>query len=94
MLANRDDRKARDEGRSVAYDAEERNAASARFCRNPKGAGFAGGLLRCAPCEGNDHSLRRTPCIPPRKTERAAMRDLFSVSPPLPCLRYSVAEKG
>jgi hypothetical protein len=46
----RDDCKTRDEGRSLDYDAKERNAASIRFGRNPSGQGFAGGLPCCAPC--------------------------------------------
>lgn len=40
------------EGRSLAYDAKECNAVSARFCRHPKGRGFAGGPLCQAPGEG------------------------------------------
>ncbi len=41
------------------------------------GTGFAGGLPRCARCEGGRHSLPRTPCIPSRKTGCAAMWDLI-----------------
>lgn len=41
---NRDDRKKRDEGRSKAYEAEEPDAASARFWRNPEGRGLCGQL--------------------------------------------------
>jgi hypothetical protein len=35
-------RKARDEGRSRAYDAEERNAADGHFSRKPEGQGLGG----------------------------------------------------
>jgi oligopeptide transport system substrate-binding protein len=50
---NGNDRKARDEGRSPDYDAEERNTASTRVGRNPSGQGFAGSLPCQAPSEGN-----------------------------------------
>ncbi|WP_173063280.1 hypothetical protein [Sulfurimicrobium lacus] len=40
--AARTGEKARDEGRSRVYDAEECNAAQARFRCNPEGRGFAG----------------------------------------------------
>ena len=72
---NRDDRKKRDEGRSGAYEAEERDAASARLRRNPRGTGHCGRLAvypkgtsygRCTAGEWNDHSLRRTPSHPSR----------------------------
>lgn len=47
---NRDDRKKRDEGRSWAYEAEERDAASARFgaTRRDGELRAAGGVLRLA----------------------------------------------
>ena len=38
---NADGCKARDEGRSQDYDAEERNDADAAFCRNPHGTAAA-----------------------------------------------------
>ena len=47
------------------------------FVATRKGIGFAGGLLRQAPSEGNNHSRRRLPCIPSRKAEFAAMWDLI-----------------
>ena len=59
------------------YDAKERNTASACFCRNPQGHWLCGGLRCQAPSEGNHHSRRRLSCIPSRKAECAAMRDLI-----------------
>ena len=35
----------RDEGRSLGYDAEERDEAVAAFCRNPEGRGLFRGSL-------------------------------------------------
>ena len=47
------------------------------FVATRKGIGFAGGLLRQAPSEGNNHSRCRLSCIPSRKAEFAAMWDLI-----------------
>ena len=46
--------------------AVPRNCASLRFVATHKGTGFAGGLLRCAPCEGHrpfaaSHALHPIP---------------------------------
>ena len=44
---------ARDEGRSLDYDAEERNEADGHFLvQTRRGRGFPGDLLCRAPCEG------------------------------------------
>ena len=64
----------------MAYEAKERNTASARFCRNPTGRGFAGGLRCQARSEGNDRSRPRLSCIPSRKAAVAPAWDLFSDS--------------
>ncbi len=47
------------------------------FVATHKGIGIAGGLRCQAPSEGNNHSRRHLSCIPSRKAECAAMRDLI-----------------
>jgi len=49
---NEDGCEARDEGRSLDYEAEERNDADAAFCRNPEGRGSSGGLRCRSACQG------------------------------------------
>jgi len=47
------------------------------FLTQPLGQGFAGDLQCQAPHEGNNHSIRRLPCISSRKAVVAAMWDLI-----------------
>ena len=63
--------------RSPDYDAEERDTASPRFCRNPIGAAFADGLPRCTPREGHQPFAAPHALHPIPQKQRAAMWDLF-----------------
>ncbi|WP_173059505.1 hypothetical protein [Sulfurimicrobium lacus] len=62
--------KARDAGRSFAYDAKECNAAQARFRCNPEGRGFAGAMRRREALVQNDCTARLTSCLTPAKPRR------------------------
>ncbi|WP_173063824.1 hypothetical protein [Sulfurimicrobium lacus] len=62
--------KARDEGRSRAYDAEERNAAQVRFRCNPEGRGFAGAMRRREALVQSDCTAHLTSCMAPAKPRR------------------------
>ncbi|MEN6587128.1 MAG: hypothetical protein ABFE02_13905 [Sulfuricella sp.] len=68
--AARTGEKARDEGRSRAYDAEERNAAQACFRCNPKGRGFADAMRRREALVQNDCTAHLTSCPAPAKPRR------------------------
>ena len=73
----RDDREARDAGRSFTTMPRGATLRAPVFFATPRGIGLAGGLLRQTPSEGNRHSLRRLSYIPSRKAECAAMRDFI-----------------
>ena len=72
-----DDHKARDAGRSYSTIPRSATQRVPIFVATHKGIGIAGGLRRHAPGEGNNHSRRHLSCIPSRKAECAAMRDLI-----------------
>ena len=72
-----DDRKARDADRSYSTIPRSATQLVPIFVATHKGIGIAGGLQRQAPSEGNNHSRRHRICIPFRKAECAAMRDLI-----------------
>ena len=72
-----DDRKARDAGRSYSTIPRSATQRVPIFVATHKGIGIAGGLRRQVPSEGNNHSRRHLSCIPFRKAECAAMRDLI-----------------
>jgi len=61
---------ARDEGRSRAYDAEERNKADGHFSRKPEGAHLSGRSVRKL-AKGIDHWLRFLSRIPSREAYAA-----------------------
>jgi hypothetical protein len=65
---NADGCKARDEGRSQDYDAEERNNADAAFCRNLEGRGLVPAFCFVARlAKENNPWLRLASHIPSRK---------------------------
>ena len=60
-------RQTRDEGRSLDYDAKERNAVSVLFYATRMGRGFAGGLSCQAPGEGDQPFTSSPFALPSRK---------------------------
>src|SRR3990172_2003953 len=66
------------------------------FVATRKGIGFAGGLLRQAPSEGNNHSRCRLSCIPSRKAKFAAMWDFIrgSLMYPAPSFERKLCTPG
>ena len=82
---NRDDHKARDEGRSLVYDAKECSAVSARFCQLICQLSEGTTALR-AVCfvrllaKGINHSRCRLSRIPSRKAVVAPACDSFGGS--------------
>ena len=73
-------RQTRDEGRSLDYDAKERNAVSARFYATRMGRSFAGGLPCQAPSEGDQPFTSSPFAHPIPQSRRRASGDLFSAS--------------
>jgi len=64
---------ARDEGRSLTYDAEERNEADGHFLvQTRRGAAFRAIYFVARLAKGIDHSLRRASRISSRKAGAAA----------------------
>jgi len=75
---NADGCKARDEGRSSDYEAEERNDADAAFCRNPEGRGLSGrSALSLGLPRGSGHWLHLASRIPSRIATVATAWDLI-----------------
>src|SRR5438445_13262587 len=73
-----DECEGRDEGRSLGYDAEERDEAGAAFCRNPDGTEpFRAVCFVARLANGTCHWRRLASRIPSRKAAVATVRDLF-----------------
>src|SRR5438552_1723659 len=85
---NADECEARDEGRSLGYDAEERDEAGAAFCCNPEGRGFSGGLLCREACQWAPPLASPRFAHPLPKSRRRNRAELVQRSPDAFLARY------